>query len=118
MAKQQSVPPANTQGQGGRTATTPARGLKTAPVRTEGGKRESIFSEGRGEFIFGRQHFILFGVGLLLVLLGLAAMTGGAQPDPNTWDESIIYSPMRITVAPIMILAGFVVVILGIFKKS
>lgn len=108
MAKQQSARPLN----------APAQGQKAAPVRPAEVKRESIFSEGKGDFIFGRQHFIYFGVGLLLVLLGLAAMTGGAQPDPNTWDESIIYSPMRITVAPIMILAGFVVVILGIFKKS
>lgn len=68
--------------------------------------------------IFGRQNFIYMGVGLLLVLVGLAVMSGGAMPDPNKWQPEIIYSPMRITVAPILMVAGFVVVILGIFKKS
>lgn len=68
--------------------------------------------------IFGKQNFILMGAGLLLVLLGLALMSGGSMPDPSKWEPERIYSPMRITVAPILMVAGFVVVILGIFKKS
>jgi Protein of unknown function (DUF3098) len=58
------------------------------------------------------------GVGLGLVLLGLALMSGGAMPDPNKWQPEIIYSFRRITLAPLMMVAGFVVVILGIFKKN
>ena len=88
-----------------------------APARrTE--KRESLFSAGREEFIFGRQNFIIIGAGLGLVLLGLLAMSGGAMPDPNTWDPNIIYSFRRITLAPILMVAGFVVVAFGIFKKE
>jgi hypothetical protein len=100
-----------------RPETSAAAAPKTAPVRPSSAPKDSIFSEGKGTFIFQRQNFILFGAGLALVLVGLAAMTGGQQPDPNTWDESIIYSPLRITLAPILIVAGFVTVIVGIFKK-
>ena len=58
------------------------------------------------------------GIGLALILLGLLAMSGGAMPDPNTWDPGLIYSFRRITLAPMLMIAGFVVVIFGIFKKS
>ena len=58
------------------------------------------------------------GVGLALVMLGLLLMSGGAMPDPNTWDPELIYSFRRITLAPFLMVAGFVVVIYGIFKKE
>lgn len=88
-----------------------------APVRRKE-KKDSIFSAGRDEFIFGRMNFIWMGAGLALVLLGLLVMSGGAMPDPNTWDPDIIYSFRRITLAPILMIAGFLVVIVGIFKKT
>lgn len=68
--------------------------------------------------IFGRQNYIYFGIGLGLVILGLAVMSGGAMPDPNKWEPERIYSFRRITLAPILMNAGFIVVILGIFKKA
>lgn len=99
-----------------RRSAQPAR--KTAPVparRKE--KSEGIFSAGSEEFIFGRQNFLYMGAGLALIVLGLIAMSGGAMPDPDTWDPNLIYSFRRITLAPILMVAGFVVVAIGIFKK-
>ncbi|MBK9339020.1 MAG: DUF3098 domain-containing protein [Lewinellaceae bacterium] len=108
MAKQPQRRPATPQ---------PKRPAAPAPVRKKE-PRESLFSTGRDEFIFGRQNFIILGIGLALVLLGLLAMAGGAMPDPNTWDPNLIYSSRRITLAPVLMVAGFVVVIVGIFKKT
>lgn len=68
-------------------------------------------------FIFGRRNFIFMGFGLLLIALGLLAMSGGRMPDPETWDANLIYSPRRITLAPMLMVAGFVVVAIGIFLK-
>jgi len=48
---------------------------------------------------------------------GLILMLGGGMKDPNVWDESVIYSFRRITLAPIFILAGLIVVGYSIFKK-
>ncbi|MBV6438421.1 MAG: hypothetical protein EPGJADBJ_00044 [Saprospiraceae bacterium] len=45
-------------------------------------------------------------------------MTGGAMPDPNKWEPERIYSFRRITLAPILMVAGFIVIIFGIFKKT
>jgi hypothetical protein len=52
-----------------------------------------------------------------VIALGLILMLGGSMKDPNTWDESVIYSWRRITLAPIVILAGLTVVGYAIFKK-
>lgn len=112
MAKQQANRPAPAQ------PAASSQQRATAPVRPSAQKTDSMFTEGKGDFIFGKQHFILFGIALGLVLLGLALMTGGQQPDPNQWDPNIIYSPMRITLAPILMVSGFVVAIIGIFKKG
>jgi hypothetical protein len=109
MAKQQQQRPAPQPQQ---------RKAAPAPVRRPSEKKESLFSAGSNELIFGRQNFILMGIGLALVLAGLAIMSGGAMPDPNKWEPERIYSPMRITLAPIMMVAGFVVVALGIFKRK
>ncbi|MCB0523433.1 MAG: DUF3098 domain-containing protein [Lewinellaceae bacterium] len=89
-----------------------------APARRSD-KRERLFNtDGNDVLIFGRKNFILMGAGFLLILLGLAAMSGGAMPDPNKWEPERIYSPIRITLAPLMMVAGFIVIVLGIFKRS
>lgn len=111
MAKQQHRPQPRPQQQPQAKKTAPA------PVR-RAEKRESIFSAGSHDFIFGRKNFIYFGIGLALILLGLIAMTGGAMPDPGKWEPDRIYSFRRITLAPILMVAGFIAIIFGIFKKT
>lgn len=58
------------------------------------------------------------GVGLALILVGLLTMSGGAMPDPTKWEPERIYSFQRITLAPLLMVAGFVVVGIGIFKRK
>jgi len=116
MAKQPQRPqPRPQQGQ-----TQPAPQVKKAPApaRPSNLPKESLFSTGSRELIYGRQNFILMGAGLALILAGLITMSGGSMPDPNKWEPERIYSFTRITLAPILMVAGFVVVILGIFKKN
>ncbi len=112
MAKQQPQRPQPRSPQPATTRSTP----KPAPVRRE--KLESNFSVGSQELIFGRQNFIYMGIGLALILVGLLTMSGGAMPDPNVWEPDRIYSFQRITLAPILMVAGFVMVAVGIFKKK
>lgn len=54
--------------------------------------------------------------GVLVIILGFLLMSGGGSPDPNVFDESI-FSFRRITLAPIVVLLGFVVVGYGIMYK-
>ncbi len=56
-------------------------------------------------------------IGLAVIILGLLLMIGGKSKDPNVFNPSEVYSFRRITVAPILILGGLVLEIVGIFKK-
>lgn len=69
------------------------------------------------DLIFGKSTFIWIGIGILLMAIGMLLMSGGSMPSKDVWDESIIYSFRRITLAPIVILGGLGVIIFAIFKK-
>ncbi len=68
-------------------------------------------------FIFGRTNYIYMLAGFGFLLLGLLLMSGGAMPSPDVWDDSIIYSHRRITLAPILMIVGLVLEIMAIFKR-
>jgi hypothetical membrane protein len=68
--------------------------------------------------LFGKDNYRWMAIGLGLILLGLLLMIGGKSKDPNVFDTNQVYSFRRITVAPILILAGLTLEIVGIFKKS
>lgn len=67
--------------------------------------------------LFTRENYKLIAIGCGLIALGLILMLGGNMKDPNVWDESVIYSFRRITLAPIVILAGLAFQVYAIFKK-
>jgi hypothetical protein len=67
---------------------------------------------------FNRDNYRWMLIGLVLVALGLFLMSGGKSKDPNVFNPNEVYSFTRITLAPILILAGFGIEIFAIFKKS
>lgn len=67
--------------------------------------------------LFGKENYRWMVIGMVAVLLGLLLMIGGKSKDPNVFNPSDVYSFRRITIAPILILAGLVLEIVGIFKK-
>lgn len=90
---------------------------KSTTASSAGGKTDkSSNSVKSGEFAFGKENYILMIIGLVLLVLGFLLMIGGNSKDPNTFNEAI-FSPRRLTVAPILILAGYVVEIFAIMKK-
>jgi hypothetical protein len=69
-----------------------------------------------GEFAFGKENYRLMLIGLALIVVGFLLMMGGGSSDPNVFNPEI-FSFRRITLAPILILAGFTVEIFAIMKK-
>ena len=70
------------------------------------------------DLLFDKVNYMYIIGGIVLMIIGFALMSGGSMPDANTWDESLIYSTRRTLIAPIFILAGLVVQVVAIFKKS
>ena len=56
-------------------------------------------------------------IGVVVMALGFNLMAGGKSADPNVFDKSKVYSTTRITIAPIIILAGLVIEIIAIFRQ-
>jgi hypothetical protein len=67
--------------------------------------------------LFDRNNYIWMGVGALMIALGFFLMVGGKSADPNQFNDSEIYSTTRITIAPLLIIAGFLVEVFAIMKK-
>ncbi|MFM2386874.1 MAG: hypothetical protein RL660_1631 [Bacteroidota bacterium] len=67
-----------------------------------------------GTFMFEKQNYIYMGAGLVLIILGYILMAGGKSPDPNVFNYDEIYSFRRITLAPILVVAGYLVEIFAI----
>ncbi len=69
-----------------------------------------------GEFAFGKENYRLMLIGLAFIAIGFLLMIGGGSTDPNTFNPEI-FSFRRITLAPILILAGYVIEVFAIMKK-
>jgi hypothetical protein len=67
--------------------------------------------------LFGKENYILMLAGMLVLALGFFLMAGGKSSDPNVFNDSEVYSTTRITVAPILIMAGFIIEIVAIMRK-
>ncbi len=68
------------------------------------------------EFALSKQNYLLMAIGFAVVILGFILMIGGKSNDPNVFNEEI-YGFQRITLAPMIVLAGFLFEIYAIMKK-
>ena len=68
------------------------------------------------EFAFRRENYILLFIGLGVMAVGFLLMIGGKSENPQIFNESI-FNFQRLTLAPILILAGYVIEIFAIMKK-
>lgn len=74
-------------------------------------------SANQANTLFGKQNYLLMLAGLIVLALGFFLMAGGKSSDPNVFNEKEVYSARRITVAPILIMAGFIIEIVAIMWK-
>lgn len=74
-------------------------------------------SENKDDFPFHKQNYIILGVAVLVIMTGFLLMMGGGTDDPNEFTGETLFSFQRITLAPIMVLAGFGLTVYAIMKK-
>jgi hypothetical protein len=67
-------------------------------------------------FALGRENYKLLAIGFAIIVVGFLLMLGGKSDNPDKFSNDI-FSFRRITLAPIVVLAGFVFEIWAIMKK-
>jgi Protein of unknown function (DUF3098). len=71
----------------------------------------------RKDFAFGKSNFILIGVSVAIITIGFVLMAGGASEDGVSFNPEI-FSKMRIVIAPIITMVGFLMMIYAILKDD
>ncbi len=69
-----------------------------------------------GQMPLALKNYILIGIGLLVIILGMVLMCGGGSQSPDEFNYDM-FSWRRITLAPILIVGGFAFEIYAIMKK-
>lgn len=97
--------------------TVSTKGSKKVKPTVSSRAKAKPSSQPKQELIFGRRHYMLMGLGILLIVIGMLLMSGGSMPSPDVWEENRIYGFRRTVLAPIFILTGLGVEIHAIFRK-
>jgi Protein of unknown function (DUF3098) len=89
----------------------PAKKITTATTKN------TAQNSSAGNVLFTKENYKWMLIGLVIMALGFFLMAGGKSSNLNVFSDKDVYSPMRITVAPILIVAGLLVEIFAIMKK-
>jgi hypothetical protein len=69
------------------------------------------------DFAFSKKNYILLFVGLAFMASGLILMVGGGSEDPTQFSDEI-FNFQRLTLAPILLAAGFIIEIFAVMYKG
>ena len=67
-------------------------------------------------FVFGKHNYKFLLIGLGFILAGFLLMMGGGSDSPDEFNDAM-FGFQRLTLAPILILAGFAIEIYAIMSK-
>jgi len=68
-------------------------------------------------FLLGKKNLVTMGIGFLVLVLGFVLMAGGESASPDVFEPSEIFSTQRITIAPITVILGFIIIGVGIMIR-
>ena len=69
------------------------------------------------DFVFKKKNYMTLITSIVLILLGITLMIGGGSEDPTKFSEEI-FNFQRLTLAPVLIISGFVIGVFAIMIKS
>ena len=65
------------------------------------------------KMVFEKRNYLIMVIGVVLIFLGLVLLSGGGSHDPKVFSEEI-FNTRRMVVAPLVMLAGFLIEIYAI----
>jgi len=68
-------------------------------------------------FALTKENYKLIAIGFAVMILGYILMIGGGSDDLDVFREDALFSFQRITLAPILIVGGFLFEIYAIMKR-
>lgn len=87
--------------------------MKTQAIKNQTSEK----SENKSDFLFTKENYYIMAVGLVFIALGFILMIGGGSDDPTVFNENI-FNAQRLTVAPILLVIGYIIEIFAIFYKK
>jgi hypothetical protein len=73
-------------------------------------------TEKKFEMALEKQNYLLLAIAFIFVIIGFFLMMGGKSENPEVFNDAV-YSFRRITLAPVVVLFGFLFGIYAIMKK-
>ncbi len=67
--------------------------------------------------LFTKDNYMWMLIGIVVMAIGFILMSGGKSADPKVFNKDEVYSTTRITIAPLLIIAGLAIEIFAIMKK-
>jgi hypothetical protein len=94
----------------------PAKGTQPAKAKAQASAVKTAVPAKTSDFAFTKENYRLMLIGLGVIALGFLLMIGGGSDDPNKFSNDL-FSFRRLTLAPILVLGGYVIEIFAIMKK-
>ena len=67
--------------------------------------------------LFNKQNYMWMAIGGVVMVIALLLMAVGKSADPKVFNYDEVYSTRRITVAPILLMAGLLIEVYAIMRK-
>lgn len=80
-------------------------------------KQENNPLKDNPRFPLGPENYRLMAIGFIIIIIGFLLMVGGKSDDPEVFNPEM-FNFRRITLAPMVLLFGFVFQIYAIMKRS
>jgi hypothetical protein len=110
--KKITTPPASNPATVVKTSATVVKPAEPAKVTRPVTTKEKVKPQ-----LFDKENLKWMLAGLIVIAIGFILMAGGKSSSPNVFQDKDVYSFKRITIAPILIIAGFIIEIFAIMRK-
>jgi amino acid permease len=90
---------------------------RTAVKDSSSNKKQAVnASSNKFAMALHKENYILLAISFVIIIIGFILMIGGGSDSPEVFNEEI-YGFQRITLAPMVVLFGFIFAIYAIMKK-